>query len=144
MKRPESQRFGPSVGRVVPLLVEAGEPLDLLIQRLKFRDSPFASCDWIIPGLQRVQIGEQVAELLLGDGIAQGRHHPSAAHDALSDEAVVGRQAAGQIRFSEQPLQPRPLQPRGGIGLVARGAISLVHTPAESLASRPDAGQATS
>jgi len=52
-----------------------------------------------------VQIGKQIVELLPGEGTADGRHHVAASDDGLAHKSFVGRQAARQERFFEQPLK---------------------------------------
>lgn len=81
------------------------------------------------PRLQGVEIGEEIVKLLRGKRAAQGRHHPAALQDGLSNESVIGRQPAGEIFFPEQSLQARAIQRRGGICVVATSARKPVHLP---------------
>lgn len=45
--------------------------------------------------LHRVEVCEEIVELLLGEGTADGRHHVASAKDGLADESLVGGESAG-------------------------------------------------
>src|SRR4029077_3489042 len=64
-------------------------------------------------GSQGVEIGEKVVKLLRGERAAKGGHHPATLLDGLSNEPVVGRQAAGKIFFPEESFQAGAIQGRG-------------------------------
>jgi hypothetical protein len=55
--------------------------------------------------LERMQVRNQIFELLIGQRWAHRWHHPATAHDRLLDEPVVGRQPARQkflaVKFLE-------------------------------------------
>jgi len=61
---------------------------------------------------QRVQVGEEIVELLLREGATHGGHHAAAGEDGLADESFVGGQAAGQEWFLEEALQARAVLSR--------------------------------
>lgn len=80
-------------------------------------------------GSQGVEIGEKIVKLLRGERAAKGRHHPAALLDGLSNEPVVGRQAAGEILFPEETLQAPAIQGRGGVCVVAASAGEPIDLP---------------
>lgn len=82
---------------------------------------------------QGVQIGEQIAELFVGQGVAGGGHHTAAVDDGSFNEAVVGGQSAGHVFFLEQMFETRPLQSARGIRRVAGGAAKVVDAASSRL-----------
>jgi hypothetical protein len=76
--------------------------------------------------LQRMQIRHQVIELLLTERAAETGHHVAAANDRLFHKLVIRNQAAGQVRFLEQPFQAGPLGCFGTVRAVANGAVKFV------------------
>jgi hypothetical protein len=83
--------------------------------------------------LQRVQVGEEIVELLLGECAADGRHHAAAGENGLADESFVGGQAAGQEWFLEETLQARAVLSRDGVRVVAGRTILLINMAATRL-----------
>lgn len=84
---------------------------------------------------QRVQVGEEIVELLLGEGVADGRHHVAAGEDGLAHESFVGGQPAGQKWFLEKALEAGPVLSRDGMRVVAGCTVLLIQMPTGSLLS---------
>ena len=77
--------------------------------------------------LQRVQIREQILNVLRVQSLAIARHFIAAKPDDVGNALVVGRQTAERKIFVlEYSLQPGPLFPAAGIGLVATVAAVVV------------------
>jgi hypothetical protein len=83
--------------------------------------------------LQGVEVDEEIVNLRRGKRAAKGRHHPAALQDGLSNEPVVGRQAAGEISFLKQSLQAPAIQGRGGVCVVAASTGEPVDSPTGGL-----------
>ena len=79
---------------------------------------------------QRMQIGEQIAELLIVQNILGWRHIAAAEHDGVAGAVIVGRSAAGQVFLAEHPLQSRTLARAAGVGVVTDRASRLEDVPA--------------
>jgi hypothetical protein len=76
--------------------------------------------------LQRVEIGEEIVELLLGERAADGGHHIAAAENGLADESFVGGQTAGQELLLEQAFEAGAILSGDGVRVVAGGASLLI------------------
>jgi hypothetical protein len=87
------------------------------------------------PGSQRVQIGKEIVELLLGEGATDGGHHVAAGENRLTNESFVGRQPTGQKLLLEKALQAGPVLSGDGVRVVARCAVLLIQMPTRSLLS---------
>ena len=61
-------------------------------------------------GLQRVQVGEEVVEILLREVATHGRHDAVAANDGGADAIVVGGRAGGQVLLFEDAAQRRTVE----------------------------------
>jgi len=81
------------------------------------------------PASQRMQVRDQIIELLSGDRIAERGHHAAAAHDGLFDEPVVGGQPAWEKLLLVESLQARAFAARRRIRVVASGAVALENPP---------------
>jgi hypothetical protein len=73
-----------------------------------------------------MQIRHQVIELLLTERAAETGHHVAAADDRLFHKLVVRDQAAGQVRFLEQPFQAGALGCLGAVRAMTNGAVKFV------------------
>ena len=82
---------------------------------------------------QRVEVGDQIVELLLGEAAAGGGHHVAPVENGLPHEAFVGGQSARQKRFLEEALQDGPVLPGNGMRVVARCAGLLINVAAGRL-----------
>src|ERR1700694_3286661 len=82
---------------------------------------------------QRVQIGDHVIHLLLGEAGAHGRHHVAATNNSLLHEPVIGDQSAGEIFLLVQALQGGPLERFGVVSAMADRAVELKDVPALGL-----------
>jgi len=78
---------------------------------------------------QGVEIGEKIVKLLRGERAAKGGHHRAALLDGLSNEPVVGGQAAGKILFPEESFQAGAIQGRGRVCVVAASAGEPIDLP---------------
>lgn len=76
--------------------------------------------------LQSVEVGEEGAELVVGEGVAGGGHHAASVDDGLGDEAVVGGEAAGEEFALEDAFEARAFGAAGRVGEVACGAALVV------------------
>jgi len=74
----------------------------------------------------RMQVGEEIAELLLGERAADGRHHVAAGEDGLADESFIGRQSAGEKWFFEELLQAGTILSGNRMRVVAGRTILLI------------------
>jgi hypothetical protein len=72
--------------------------------------------------LQRVEVSEEVVELLWAESASGGGHHVTAVEDGLADEAFIGGQAARQEGVLEEALEARAVLAWNGVGVVASGA----------------------
>ena len=72
-----------------------------------------------LPRLQRMQVGDEIVELLRGQRAADGWHHIAAADNGLTDESFIGGQAARQKLLLEKPLQMRTILSRNRMRVVA-------------------------
>ncbi len=77
-----------------------------------------------------MQIGEQVAELLVVQNILGWRHIAAAEHDCVAGAVIIGRSAAGQVFLAEYPLQSRALARAAGVGVVTDRAARFESAPA--------------
>ena len=60
--------------------------------------------------LQRVQVCQQIVDLLLGQHLRETFHLVSAEADDATNPLIIGRHSAGrEVRPFEDPLQARPL-----------------------------------
>ena len=87
------------------------------------------------PASQGMQKGEEIVELLLGEGTADGGHHVAAGENRLTNESFVGRQPAGQKLLFEKALEARTVLSGDGVRVVARCAVLLIQMPTRSLLS---------
>jgi len=75
---------------------------------------------------QRVQIGEEIVELLRREGVADGRHHVAAGENCLTKKSLIGGQPAGKKLLFEKALQARAVLSRDGVRVVAGRAVLLI------------------
>lgn len=76
--------------------------------------------------LKGVEVGEEGAKLVVGEGIAGGGHHAASVDDGLGDKAVVGGESAGEILALEEAFEAGTFGAAGGVGVVAGGAALIV------------------
>src|SRR5271167_3457329 len=74
---------------------------------------------------QRMQVGEEIVELLLSERAADGGHHIAAGENGLPHESFVGGKPAGQKWFLEDPFQAGTVLSRDRMRVMARCAILL-------------------
>src|SRR5712691_1086409 len=75
---------------------------------------------------QRVQVGQQIVDLLLFQGVLESRHIATAEHDGVAGAVIIGGGAAGQRLLAKDALQSRPLSPAGGVGVVTGDAACII------------------
>src|SRR5882762_3306593 len=81
----------------------------------------------IAKDLQRVQIGEQILNVLLAESLAVARHLVAPQANDVGDALVIcGKSAERKILMLEHALQTWPLLSLGGIWLVATLAVRVV------------------
>ena len=80
----------------------------------------------VLTALKRVEVGEESAELVVGEGIAGGGHHAASVDDSLGDEAVVGGKSAGEVFALEDAFEAGAFGSARGVGVVAGGAALIV------------------
>ena len=84
--------------------------------------------------LQRVQIREQILDVLRIERLAVARHFITTEPDDIGDALVVGGQAAqGKIFVLEHSLQSRAFLAAGGIWLMAAVAAVVVNSASGGL-----------
>ena len=85
------------------------------------------------PASQRVQVGEEIIELLLREGTANGGHHVAAGEDGLENESFVGGQSAGQKWFLEKALQAGSVLSGDRVRIVTGCTILLIQVASRGL-----------
>ena len=80
-----------------------------------------------------VEVGHQVIEFLLTEGLPPCRHYVATADDRLLNKSIIRRKSARQELLSEKVPQAGSLAARGRIRAVAGGAVAFKHTPAARL-----------
>ena len=80
-----------------------------------------------------MEIGDEIVQLLRGEGAGCGGHHVAAVEDGLADKAFVGWQTAGQKRFLEEALEAGAVFAGDGMRVVAGSAGLLVDVATASL-----------
>src|SRR5437879_4031184 len=84
--------------------------------------------------LQRVQIGEQILNVLLAESLAVARHLVAPQANDVGDALVIrGKSAERKILMLEHALQTWPLLSLGGIWLMATIAVRVVDFAAGGL-----------
>jgi hypothetical protein len=83
--------------------------------------------------LKRVEVDEEIVELLLGERGADGGHHVAAAEDGLAHESFVRGQTARQEWFFEETLQAGAVLSGDRVGVVAGGASLLIQMATRGL-----------
>ncbi len=73
-----------------------------------------------------MQIRHQIAKLLLGERVAQGRHHLAAMNDALLNKLIIGEKPAGKVLLLIESLQAGAFPAPGAVGAVTEQAILFV------------------
>ena len=80
-----------------------------------------------------MQVGEEGAELVVGEGVAGGGHHAASVDDGLGDEAVIGGESAGEEFAFEEAFHAGAVRAAGGVGEVAGGAALIVDLASSGL-----------
>src|SRR2546429_9612722 len=75
---------------------------------------------------QRMQVGQQIVDLLLFQGVLESRHIAAAEHDSVAGAVIIGGGAAGQRMLAEKALQPPPPSPAGGGGAAPNRATRRI------------------
>jgi len=73
-----------------------------------------------------VEVGEEGAELVVGESVAGRGHHAASVEDGLGDEAVVGGESAREEFAFEEAFEAGAFGAAGGVGVVAGGAALIV------------------
>ncbi len=84
-------------------------------------------------GLQRVEVREEIVQLLLGEGCADGRHHVAASQNRLAHESFVGGKSAGEKWFLEETLQTGTILARDRMRVVTGRTILLIQMASRGL-----------
>lgn len=84
-------------------------------------------------GLERVQIGQQIVDLLLIERVAEAGHHVAPVKDGLLNVLIGGGQSAGQIGLAKYAFESRSVQRSLLVGVVATGALLLIEQVAAQL-----------
>src|ERR1019366_9629196 len=79
---------------------------------------------------QRMQVGRQIIQLLLGQLLLEGRHLGAAQEDDVGDPVVIGGNAVLHEWLFEQPVQAGCAQVMCTVGVMAFGATRVVNAPA--------------
>jgi len=80
-----------------------------------------------------MQVGQQVAHLLLVEHAPERGHLAASQADHLAHALVIGRCAAGHERLLENALQAGPVPRPRTIRLVTRGAVAVIDLPPAGL-----------
>ena len=83
-------------------------------------------CARVIPdNLERMQIGQQIVQLLVVENARKRWHHVLAVENSATDLRIRCRSTAGKMRLMKQPPQTGPHQFLIAVGIVTGRTIAL-------------------
>lgn len=86
-----------------------------------------------VGALQRFEVGEQIFQLLLADGLVEGWHHLASENDAVGDVLIGGWKSAGKVLPLVEFLEAGSLGGRCVVGVVAARALCVEYPTSAGL-----------